>query len=95
MTGLGVLGLKQLFFGRSILARHPIPFYIAAALSVGTGYSFIKKRLKNLSKKNQRLHIDWLLTASALTLALIQRESSCTGKFEFAAVFKLENCEIS
>ena len=72
VTGLGVLGLKQLLFGRSILARHPIPFYIAAALSVGTGYSFIKKRLKNLSKKNQRLHIDWLLTASALTLALIR-----------------------
>ena len=72
VTGLGVLGIKQLLFGRSILARHPIPFYIAAALSVGTGYSFIKKRLKNLSKKNRWLNVDLLLTASALTLALIR-----------------------
>ena len=71
VAGLGVLGIKQLFFGSSILARHPLPFYIAAALSVGTGYSFIKKRLKKLSR-NRRLNIDLLLSASALTLALIR-----------------------
>ena len=71
MTGLGVLGLKQLFFGRSILAGHPVPFFIAAALSVSTGYSFIKKRLKKLSR-NPRMNIDLLLSASAFTLALIR-----------------------
>ena len=71
VTGLGVLGIKQLFFGRSLLARHPLPFYIAAALSVSTGYAFIKKRLKKLSR-NRRMNIDLLLSASALTLALIR-----------------------
>lgn len=71
VTGLGVLGIKQLFFGRSLLARHPVPFLIAAALSVGTGYSFIKKRLKKLSR-NPRMNIDLLLSASAFTLALIR-----------------------
>lgn len=71
VTGFGVLGIKQLFFGKSLLARHPIPFYLAAALSVGTGYSFIKKRLKNLWR-NRRINIDLLLSASALTLALIR-----------------------
>lgn len=71
VTGLGVLGIKQLFFGRSILAGHPVPFIIAAALSISTGYSFIKKRLKKLSR-NPRMNIDLLLSASAFTLALIR-----------------------
>ena len=71
LTGLGVLGIKQLLFGRSLLARHPIPFYLAAALSIGTGYSFLKRRLKKLSL-NQRFKFDLLLSASTLALALIR-----------------------
>lgn len=71
VTGLGALGIKQLFFGRSLLARHPLPFYIAAILSIGTGYSFIKKRLKKLSE-NRKINFDFLLSASALSLALIR-----------------------
>ena len=47
VTGLGVLGLKQLFFGRSILAGHPVPFFIAAALSVSTDTLLLKSVLKN------------------------------------------------
>ncbi|MGZ4160871.1 MAG: HAD-IC family P-type ATPase, partial [Neobacillus sp.] len=71
VTGLGILGIKQLFFGRSILARHPLPFYLAAALSVSTGYSFIKRRLQKF-RRGRRVNIDLLLSASALTLALIR-----------------------
>jgi P-type Ca2+ transporter type 2C len=37
VTGLGILGIKQLFFGRSILARHPFPFYLAATSKVLEG----------------------------------------------------------
>ncbi|MDQ0199112.1 cation-translocating P-type ATPase [Neobacillus ginsengisoli] len=71
VSGLGILGIKQLFFGRSILARHPLAFYLAAALSVSTGYSFIKRRLQKFWR-GRRVNIDLLLSASALTLALIR-----------------------
>ncbi|MCM2536007.1 HAD-IC family P-type ATPase [Neobacillus pocheonensis] len=71
VTGLGILGIKQLFFGRSILARHPFPFYLAAILSIGTGYPSIKRRLQKFWKE-KRINIDLLLSASALTLALIR-----------------------
>ncbi|CRK81954.1 cation-translocating P-type ATPase [Neobacillus massiliamazoniensis] len=78
VTGLGILGIKQLFFGRSALARHPVPFLISAILSVGTGYPFIKRRLKNL-KNDGRLNTDLLLSASALTLALIRENLIVLG----------------
>lgn len=71
VTGMGILGIKQLFFGRSLLARHPVPFFLSALLSVGTGYPFIKRRLKNL-KTDGRLNTDLVLSASALTLAFIR-----------------------
>ncbi|WP_258535650.1 cation-translocating P-type ATPase [Bacillus sp. 03113] len=71
VAGLGILGIKQLFFGRSMLARHPVPFYIAAALSIGTGYPFIKRRLQKFWKE-RKFNLDFLLSASALTLAIVR-----------------------
>ncbi|AIE60747.1 cation-translocating P-type ATPase [Bacillus methanolicus] len=71
VAGLGILGIKQLFFGRSMLARHPVPFYLAAVLSVSTGYPFIKRRLQKLWRE-KKFNLDLLLSASALALALIR-----------------------
>ncbi|PLR78734.1 HAD family hydrolase [Bacillus sp. V3-13] len=71
VSGLGILGIKQLFFGRSMLARHPVPFYLAAILSVSTGYPFIKRRLQKIWKE-RKFNVDLLLSASALALALIR-----------------------
>ncbi|PLT33117.1 HAD-IC family P-type ATPase [Bacillus sp. V5-8f] len=69
--GLAILGIKQLFFGRWQWGRHPVPFYIAAGLSIATGYPFIKKRLKMLWRE-KKVNVDVLLSASAITLALIR-----------------------
>ncbi|MFC3884026.1 HAD-IC family P-type ATPase [Bacillus songklensis] len=71
VTGLGALGMKQLFVGRSALARHPLPFYASSFIAVSTGYPFIKRGLQKL-ERNKKLNIDLLFGASSLALALIR-----------------------
>ncbi|WP_416825268.1 HAD-IC family P-type ATPase [Ectobacillus polymachus] len=69
--GLGILGIKQLLFGRSSLARHPVPFYLSGLLAISTGYPFIKRGLANIQKK-KGINIDFILGAGALSLALVR-----------------------
>ncbi|MBD0384240.1 cation-translocating P-type ATPase [Paenibacillus sedimenti] len=71
MGGLAVLGAKQLFMGRSALARSPAPFYLSALVSVVTGYPFLKRGIQNFSEKKQ-LNSDLILGTSALALALVR-----------------------
>lgn len=71
VTGLGALGIKQLFMGRSALARHPLPFYASSFIAVSTGYPFIKRGLQKL-ERNKKVNIDLLFGASSLALALIR-----------------------
>ncbi|MFB9758990.1 cation-translocating P-type ATPase [Ectobacillus funiculus] len=71
IAGLGILGVKQLFWGRSALARHPLPFFLSSAIAIGTGYPFLKKGLHNMQQK-KKLNVDLLLGVSSLGLALVR-----------------------
>jgi|GEM_PF-19740 len=71
MGGLAVLGAKQLFMGRTALARSPAPFFISAFLSVVTGYPLLKRGIHNFSQKRE-INADLVLGTSALALALIR-----------------------
>ncbi|WP_029193520.1 cation-translocating P-type ATPase [Paenibacillus alginolyticus] len=71
MGGLAILGAKQLFMGRSALARSPAPFYLSALVSIVTGYPFLKRGVQNFSQKKQ-INSDLILGTSALALALIR-----------------------
>ncbi|MFD0693952.1 HAD-IC family P-type ATPase [Paenibacillus sp. GCM10027628] len=71
LGGLTILGAKQLFMGRSALARSPAPFYLSALVSVVTGYPFLKRGVQNFSEKKQ-INSDLILGTSALALALIR-----------------------
>ena len=69
--GLSLLGIKQLFWGRSALARSMIPFYFSGLVAICTGYPFIKRGLKKV-EKNRKINMDLILGASSLALALIR-----------------------
>lgn len=69
ITGLGAIGIKQLIFGRSALARHPVPFYICSALSIASGYPFLKRGIHSLSK-DKKINTDLLLGVSSFALAI-------------------------
>ncbi|WP_043890993.1 cation-translocating P-type ATPase [Paenibacillus sp. Aloe-11] len=71
MGGLAVLGIKQVFFGRSALARSPAPFYLSALVSVVTGYPFLKRGIRTYSDK-RKINSDLILGTSALALALMR-----------------------
>ncbi|MFC3884032.1 HAD-IC family P-type ATPase [Bacillus songklensis] len=76
--GLGVLGIKQLFRGRSALAHHPLPFYISSFIAIGTGYPMLKRGLKRLGRE-RKLNIDLLFGAGSLALALIRENLIVLG----------------
>ncbi|MFK4473305.1 Ca2+-transporting ATPase [Paenibacillus sp. RC73] len=71
MSGLAVLGIKQVFFGRSALARSPAPFFLSALVSVVTGYPFLKRGIQTYSEK-KKINSDLILGTSALALALMR-----------------------
>ncbi|QDY86347.1 HAD-IC family P-type ATPase [Paenibacillus polymyxa] len=71
MTGLAALGIKQVFFGRSALARSPAPFYLSAFVSIVTGYPFLKRGIQTYSDK-KKINSDLVLGTSALALALLR-----------------------
>ncbi|MFY4776581.1 HAD-IC family P-type ATPase [Metabacillus sp. RGM 3146] len=71
VAGLGALGLKQLFWGRSLLARHPIPFYLSSAFAVATGFPFFRRGIQQMQKRRGAL-VDFVLGASSLALALVR-----------------------
>ncbi|MBE5105767.1 cation-translocating P-type ATPase [Bacillus thuringiensis] len=69
VVGLGAFGLKQLFMGRSILARSPGLFYASGALSVVTGYPFLKRGFKKMVA-SKKVNSDLVLGIGTLALAL-------------------------
>lgn len=71
VTGAGALGVKQLLWGRSAIARHPLPFYISGVLAIGTGYSFFRRGVEHLSDR-KRAAVDFVLGASSLALGLLR-----------------------
>ncbi|ODA42400.1 hypothetical protein DSBG_0787 [Desulfosporosinus sp. BG] len=70
VAGLGVLGIKHLFWGRSALARSSTVFNLAAMLAVVSGYSYFKRDPSQTLHK--WLNPEFLIGASALTLALVR-----------------------
>ncbi|GAA3406929.1 hypothetical protein GCM10020370_35970 [Paenibacillus hodogayensis] len=71
MGGLVALGVKQLLFGKSSIARSPLPFYLSGAIAVVTGYPFLKRGIGQLGR-DQRINADLILGTGALALALIR-----------------------
>jgi cation transport ATPase len=71
MGGLVALGAKQLLFGKSALARSPIPFYLSGAVAVVTGYPFLRRGVNEFSRE-KRINADLLLGTGALALALVR-----------------------
>ncbi|NMF01477.1 cation-translocating P-type ATPase [Aneurinibacillus aneurinilyticus] len=71
VVGLSALGIKQLFMGRSTLARSPSLFYLSGCVSVLTGYPFLKRGFRQLVA-NKKLNPDLLLGVSTLALALVR-----------------------
>ncbi|QGQ46163.1 cation-translocating P-type ATPase [Metabacillus sediminilitoris] len=71
VVGLGALGLKQLFLGRSALARHPVLFYMSSAFAVATGYPFFRRGIQQMQNRKGAL-VDFVLGASSLALALVR-----------------------
>lgn len=68
--GLGILGIKQLFWGRSALARSSTAFNLAAMLAVVSGYSYFKRDLSQTQHK--WVNPEFLIGTSALILALVR-----------------------
>ncbi|MDR3584063.1 MAG: HAD-IC family P-type ATPase [Desulfosporosinus sp.] len=68
--GLGVLGIKQLFWGKSALARSSSAFNLAALVAVASGYSYFKRDA--FQGQVKRINPEFLLGASALALALVR-----------------------
>ncbi|MGA4462234.1 HAD-IC family P-type ATPase [Bacillus bombysepticus] len=69
VAGLGAFGIKQLFMGRSALARSPGLFYLSGALSVLTGYPFLKRGFKKMVA-SKKVNSDLVLGIGTLALAL-------------------------
>jgi len=69
VVGLGAFGIKQLFMGRSALARSPGLFYVSGALSVVTGYPFLKRGFKKMVA-SKKVNSDLVLGIGTLALAL-------------------------
>ncbi|UOF89566.1 HAD-IC family P-type ATPase [Fodinisporobacter ferrooxydans] len=76
--GLCVLGMKQLWFGKSVIARSSGAFYASALVSVVTGYPFLKRGFQQVSQK-QKWNGDLLLGASALALGLLRENLVVLG----------------
>jgi Ca2+-transporting ATPase len=68
--GLGVLAIKQLFWGKSALARSSTAFNLAALVAVASGYSYFKKDAT--IGKDKLVNPEFLIVTSALALALVR-----------------------
>jgi Ca2+-transporting ATPase len=68
--GLGVLAVKQLFWGKSILARSSTAFNLATLVTVASGYSYFKR--DDFKGKDKLINPEFILGASALALALVR-----------------------
>jgi magnesium-transporting ATPase (P-type) len=68
--GLCVLGVKQLFWGKSALARGSTAFNLATLVAVASGYSLFKA--DSSKGRNQGVNPEFILGTSALALALVR-----------------------
>ena len=68
--GLGIIGIKQLLWGKSALARSSMSFNLAALLAVVSGYSYFKR--SPAQSQNKWVNPEFLLGVSALGLALVR-----------------------
>lgn len=68
--GLCVLGVKQLFWGKSSLARGSTAFNLATLVAVASGYSLFKA--DSSIRKSKWANPEFILGASALALALVR-----------------------
>jgi len=68
--GLCVLGVKQLFWGKSAIARSATAFNLAALVAVGSGYALFTS--DSSKGKNKWMNPEFVLGASALALALVR-----------------------
>lgn len=68
---LGVLSLKRLLVGRSLMAAAPVPFYMAAGLSVIAGYPALRRGVNGLIRE-RRLTSDLWMGIAALSLAALR-----------------------
>ncbi|MBN2909993.1 cation-translocating P-type ATPase [Polycladomyces sp. WAk] len=71
LLGLGAIGAKQAFMGKSALARGPVPFYLSSLISVATGYPFLKRGLEKL-RVRKKWNTDLILGTAAFALALVR-----------------------
>jgi hypothetical protein len=71
VTGAGILGVGQLLYGKSSLARSPGLFNLSALVSVISGYPLIKRNYQKAVAET-RINPDLLLGAAALGLALLR-----------------------
>ena len=68
--GLCVLGIKQLVWGKSALARSSTAFNLAALVAVTSGYALFKS--DPTKEKNKWVNPEFVIGASALALALVR-----------------------
>ncbi|WP_047153184.1 cation-translocating P-type ATPase [Aneurinibacillus tyrosinisolvens] len=70
VIGLGVLGAKQVLYGKSPLARSPGMFYTSGILAMVTGYPILKKGFERFAREG-RFNADLVLGAAAFGMALV------------------------
>nr|WP_229751736.1 HAD-IC family P-type ATPase [Marinithermofilum abyssi] len=71
MGCLALLSTKQLLWGKSAIANSSLPFYLAGAFSIATGYPFLRRGIQKISQQ-RRWNADLLLGIGALGLALVR-----------------------
>ncbi|MDN4594599.1 cation-translocating P-type ATPase [Polycladomyces subterraneus] len=71
LLGLGAIGAKQAYMGKSALARGMVPFYLSSLISVATGYPFLKRGLQKL-RVRKKWNTDLILGTAAFALALVR-----------------------
>ncbi|MHB1653359.1 MAG: HAD-IC family P-type ATPase [Desulfitobacteriaceae bacterium] len=69
--GLAVLGIKQLLFGKSSLAKNSTAFNLAALVAVTSGYPLLKRAPQQFTA-NKQWNSELFLGAGALALALMR-----------------------
>lgn len=78
VLGLGALGMKQIWLGKTAMARSPGLFTASAGLAVLTGYPILKQGFETLSKQG-KLNADLVLGTAAVALALLRENLLALG----------------